>query len=673
MPAYSESSGRHVDARSTLYSSGTNLGLIPPATSSREMLLERPDVSVVWPLDQFMDQLKLRDEAGFSATFSEARVNHIFSMFNSIFVDGTGKPKEHVVEKDEKIDQAQAQDYAPHGNLCPEFFLGLSEHRADEGDPSGLKCDGYFAKREDKNSIVTGVPNWPYQWFTVEFKSRSNSNDPFQDDSEQPEASATSRRLVRGQLFSYTHLVFHNQHRRFLYMLLVMGSQFRALHWDPSGIIASSLTNYADTVDGTRTLLKVLYGLSMMSDTAADFDPTAIRLSPTSLGWKRMDFLGLPKSHDVVATEEVSPSPDPMRDRFPEHLYHPLSALAPDCEPFAPGDTFGDPTAAAPCENMDPSWGDCKGPSTFTYIRSMFEQSCQSDRLPRYAITVQNKFYLGSGSEIEFLHKFSKTKGIHNVPTLVAPRSIPDKPQQDEGQLSMDVPHTFQVEPSNQTGAGSRHMKHCRSVVVEVCQALPTFSSSQHLVDLVHCAYRAQWVCVLTAHKDAAEKCDTLHRDISSGNILIWPTGTWAYASLFLQKHLTRVTNIGDDSESFLHVLIHQSVRFVKHNWSEDDVREFCFRYFDSYAGTSAAIGHSSFKEECIRAKALVHPTGGDALHFLMKDEAGNLVLHPLNALIHQLFVLFSARLLARDFDEQQARNNKMIKMARFQSRQSAL
>ncbi|KAI8976342.1 hypothetical protein BD414DRAFT_539335 [Trametes punicea] len=159
-----------------------------------------------------------------------------------------------------------------------------------------------------------------------------------------------------------------------------------------------------------------------------------------------------------------------------------------------------------------------------------------------------------------------------------------------------------------------RHM-HYRIVVREVALPLSEFQNGRQLV----------WIILdcVRAHKDAMLKANHIHRDVSSGNVLIYPrivysatdnalqvrwtglladwemsksvkdneellrprqpprTGTWQFLSVgMLSRHAKRV-EIPDELESFMHVLLYYSVRYLHSNCQ--DVAEYIESFFESY------------------------------------------------------------------------------------------
>ncbi|TFK78153.1 hypothetical protein K466DRAFT_440952, partial [Polyporus arcularius HHB13444] len=179
--------------------------------------------------------------------------------------------------------------------------------------------------------------------------------------------------------------------------------------------------------------------------------------------------------------------------------------------------------------------------------------------------------YTGVESEGTILSVLN-ANGVTNVPTVVQHSDVFFPPDE--------------VKP----GAGLRHMVHTRLVVKEICLPLTAFTSSKQLVRIIY-------GCI-TAHGLAWSKCKYMHRDVSAGNLLIYPdvrrtqegkyriywtgiladwelakhadkkvatqpqrTGTWHFMSAYLLDHPGMPTTIADELEAFVHVLIYGLVR----------------------------------------------------------------------------------------------------------------
>ncbi|EJF56420.1 hypothetical protein DICSQDRAFT_174936 [Dichomitus squalens LYAD-421 SS1] len=186
-------------------------------------------------------------------------------------------------------------------------------------------------------------------------------------------------------------------------------------------------------------------------------------------------------------------------------------------------------------------------------------------------------------------------------------------PMQSDGSM----PHAI----AETTGPLRQHT-HYRVVMAEVCLPLKIFQYGQQLVSIV--------LDCIRAHHQVSVKptLRLLHCDISSGNILIYPKvirdedgtnpwmvwtgilsdwemskpidaqeapsgatranrmstkGTYQFMSVNLLSDLSKPVKVSDELESFLHVLLYYSVRYLQSNCSS--VTGFIKGYFDTYAG----------------------------------------------------------------------------------------
>ncbi|KAI0760000.1 hypothetical protein BD413DRAFT_617504 [Trametes elegans] len=152
-----------------------------------------------------------------------------------------------------------------------------------------------------------------------------------------------------------------------------------------------------------------------------------------------------------------------------------------------------------------------------------------------------------------------------------------------------------------------RAHSHYRLVVKEVCRPLEDFKDDAKLLLVMYCALRA--------HKQAYTLAGIIHRDISAGNILIYPdangescgvlkdwdllkqmanvkpggrqldrTGTWQFLSVAALDNSSKKIILQDDLESVFHVSLYTAIQFLPHNCPDDRVGAFLYRYFDDYA-----------------------------------------------------------------------------------------
>ncbi|EEB89257.1 hypothetical protein MPER_12664 [Moniliophthora perniciosa FA553] len=181
---------------------------------------------------------------------------------------------------------------------------------------------------------------------------------------------------------------------------------------------------------------------------------------------------------------------------------------------------------------------------------------------------------------------------VRNVPTVIASGDIPGQQTVSFGSKAMNP------------------QKHYRIVFREVASDIVTYGSTSKLVAVVRDA--------LQAHQDAFEKARILHRDISSGNILItnegkgllidWEfsehldevekgrqtvsfdrNGTWAFMSArLLQAPVTPgqpiYHTLQDDLESFYHVLSWIALQSEPHRLSHTVMLQEILAHTYNYA-----------------------------------------------------------------------------------------
>ncbi|KAH8915312.1 hypothetical protein BT69DRAFT_1251802 [Atractiella rhizophila] len=164
------------------------------------------------------------------------------------------------------------------------------------------------------------------------------------------------------------------------------------------------------------------------------------------------------------------------------------------------------------------------------------------------------------------VYEILRLKQVRNIATVICHGDVDDQ-------------NRFQFAE----GEGGRKLRHYRIVLEEVGEPLNRFKSTWELVKVMSDAF--------TAHRDAFEKAEILHRDVSFGNILLirsgdeargllidWEfskvkdrvdaraperTGTFQFLSLRLLKDHRSTHLASDDIQSFLHVLVWAILRHV--------------------------------------------------------------------------------------------------------------
>lgn len=278
----------------------------------------------------------------------------------------------------------QEQIDATH-HFVPNHFLNISGNHYETTDESLCKIDGSFIHESDRKAVIAGYPNWPEMRFLVEFKRGGIPKDPFDDlAGHDPDASAKTRREIRGQIMAYAERFFSYQHRHAAFFLFVNGDKFRVMCWDRSGVAVTEAVDYITSMEGTRALLEVTYAFSKLSRVKQGVDTTATRLLEGSCGWKRMDALAKSLADDLDVTE-----------RLLEGEVHKVFANPEEAATYAllSGDDdtelHSDPTRPCLCDHATSR----RIIPVLSHVRRMFRESLVKG-FPRYRLSVAGHDYL---------------------------------------------------------------------------------------------------------------------------------------------------------------------------------------------------------------------------------------------------------------------------------------
>ncbi|KAI0328900.1 hypothetical protein GY45DRAFT_1337846 [Cubamyces sp. BRFM 1775] len=558
--------------------------------------------------------------------------------------------------------------------LAPGLKLVLSQHRPDPDDSTLQKIDGAFFPRG--SAPTDGTPHWAEQIVSVEFKKHGTENDPFEDNEEKAmDTEAESRKKVRSQIIGYAEKVFQQRPRTHLFMLVVIGGHFRVLRWDRSGVVVTPLTDY---VLHPELLYEFLWRIGRASMAQLGLDPTASLIKRGSADYKLMDELSQPVATDLVAErwKTIADGDEDNVFAYVREMFR--KSLEGDCPrwrlsvPQADGSMreflVGKPTFTAPgligratqgYVAIDPLAEEPK--KMFVWLKDAWRTFynfveaegvvlqqlkdasvsgiptlvCHGD-LPLQA-TVTPDIWEKNRKAAE-----EKRKAAARTPTaisddgscprgaatlvphpaevvaLVGPSSgVKRRRDEDEDRQKMPPPpcgvQGSEVDDSEEKCPLRRHI-HYRIVVEEVGRPLETFEDGHHLVSVIHDCIKA--------HRQAAT-VGILHRDISGGNILIYPrvvedkekrrktvalkgiltdwelskdvkvkgrprrarqperTGTWQYMSVALINEPTKAVEIPDELEAFFNVMLYYAVRYLHSDC--EDVPHYIEFYFEAY------------------------------------------------------------------------------------------
>ncbi|KAI0324337.1 hypothetical protein GY45DRAFT_1313971 [Cubamyces sp. BRFM 1775] len=574
-------------------------------------------------------------------------------------------------------------------DLIPGLNLSTSSEKPDITEVGNFKQKPDAAIFKTGSVPTDGRPHWADQLIIVEFKRYTTSQDPFDDRKGAGlESDAATREEVRGQLIDYSELVFRIQHRTALFMILVINRKIRVLRWDRSGTVVTPAFDY---VAEPQVLCEILWRMSLLSDEQLGIDThqqnhtPATRLHPNDTDYKYMDFLATPGPNDL-ASDAHDLEAGELKADFPvfEHVR----------------DKFR--------EAMDPKWPRYRVEVPDGNVTRLFligkpsfyahGMACRGTKgFVAWDIQAERFVWLKGAWRIDYermepegaiLGKLN-AKGVVNIPTLVCHGDIRNQKTRtpDIWEAQQPVPLTpapgvasvspspTLVDPSSPISSKSRKRSldevelddvfggqeeytlrrhaHYRIVVEEVAKPLSDFHRGRQLVGII--------IDCVEAHKDAVTKANIVHRDVSSGNILILPklersgkpyvawrglladwelskpihceaepllrprqppkTGTWQFLSVGMLTENPKTVEIPDELESYLHVLLYFSVRYLSSDC--EDPAEFIEQYFDSYTLQNGVYKCGARKREVVKADGQL--TVGDGVPLIFGSPMDNI------------------------------------------------
>ncbi|KAH9924997.1 uncharacterized protein BXZ73DRAFT_50266 [Epithele typhae] len=751
------------------------------------MMEDCNDTTIIIPSLQFASRyLSPADADGFNAAFPKDKVAEIHVTFKALMKTPEDSPPE-----ESEISKAWRDIDMNIARLCDdEHFFHLSESKADRDDNGKNKIDASFLPNNLMKWYEKDTANFAIQAMSIKFKRGGTKNDPFDDRREYDnESLALSRKMVRGQLMAYSARLFHKQHRKWHFQLLVNGREFRFLRWDHSGVIVTEAEDYVTTLEDTEHLLKMLYGFSRLNRSGKGYDDTVEELSDTSVGWTRMGQLTNPHPDDITPdTREASAEYHIAAEFHPDIAEERVVQWLKDKAFYA--DPRRDDNRQTP---PDTHMRDLRYLPTFDYIRAKFKSSIAPGNR-RYIVKIDGgiflvgspvfvafgavgrgtrgfialewatqrfvfikdtwrPFYAGLPSEGDVLKTLNEGS-VRNVRTLVCYEDVPGhetetshySPVTGNNRRTIDlsmrrpVPDEAQAASTHKCGTASpatrplpstprrrhaeagtkrtrderhaqeesayteehpkkakakkpkfiqgtrlRHMLHHRIVVKEVCKDSIAFTSGRQWARMI--------LQTLYAHHDAVEKCYIVHRDVSTGNILMYPvitwgadkkalgvtqtglladwelakdkrieyarqiarTGTWQFIPVRCLLDPRSAIRIADELESFFHVFLYNSVRLVPSNLL--DVQHFVRSYFDARHPHPTKIGEISVSKDKHDAIVNGKITTTSALVELAFASPRRNAPHPFNALIAELLKHFKSRYAVGRWTEWEALN----------------
>ncbi|KAL6301547.1 hypothetical protein BKA93DRAFT_919788, partial [Sparassis latifolia] len=480
----------------------------------------------------------------------------------------TSMPKEGAIEKEIQVAFANNVNKK---TMCPGHCVVETEHRYDENDSTKQKPDVALYRNTERPT--DNRPNWNVQRLHFEFKRHYNRDDPFDDSSDDFEDVANNRIDKRGQFIQYAATLFERQQRCFCFTVMMLGRWARLCRWDRSGAIISEKFDYVDS----RHLVEFLWRFAHLSPVDQGDDPTARPIPKHSGDADLMRDKAKPRREKCGH----------IREYFRESLDESW--------------TWWRLKIDVPVGGADSTAHEVRG--EYLVGKPHFSSHSMAGRGTRGYVAIDCKTgdfvwlkdawrvdHAGIEKEGDILHRLNDLK-IGNIPTMLQHGDI-----LQQHTLSQD----YWLSPDPTMTNPLKLHTHYRLVEKEVCRPMRDFKHGQELTRLVYDC--------MSAHRDVMKLSGIIHRDISSGNLLInehevvapngekdvardgiladWElskplldgaeegdgprqpdrTGTWQFLSVHALDNPFRTITVEDELESFFHVLLYFGIRYLRHN-----------------------------------------------------------------------------------------------------------
>ncbi|OSD00262.1 hypothetical protein PYCCODRAFT_1469592 [Trametes coccinea BRFM310] len=422
-------------------------------------------------------------------------------------------------------------------------------------------------------------------WVAIEAfivcKPDKSASDPYEVGMYDRAPYTDEGRETLSQIATYASEAFEIQHLTHHFGVVILGSSARLGRWDRAGIVFSSKFDYKKE---PAKLARFFWSMAHMTPEARGHDLSATRILPGSADY---DILQPWKEGKVPLDEN-----DYVGKRFARTIAAPYAwyrLTVTDRQRGEKDFLIGQPIIC--------HWG-VVGRATRAYIALSVSEPGMPLVFLKDCWRIVEDCYEREGDILSYLNE----KGVKNVPTVVCHGDV--KGHRTVSQTLVERAEDA-VEPDL-----DRRMKthqHYRYVVREVGMPLEEFPTGEVLVSVITDA--------IIAHEQAYNIAKVLHRDVSTGNILIVPNsdrgikrgyqglltdwelstrleryyaerprtyemGTWPFMSVRSLSHngIGSHIQVADELESFLLVMISCAVRHLRSTC--DDVDAFIYDYF---------------------------------------------------------------------------------------------
>ncbi|KII87784.1 hypothetical protein PLICRDRAFT_54828 [Plicaturopsis crispa FD-325 SS-3] len=399
------------------------------------------------------------------------------------------------------------------------------------------------------------------------------------------------RARMRGLHVLCNAKMFNRQHRNFAFSVAIMGDFARLVRWDRAGGIVSERFDYKET----QHLGEFLWRFNHMSPAARGLDSTVTKASDAEI---------------VLAKRFLS--------KFSSSKTPPLNiAIEDGRRHYIVWKPLGDPLSSI-------------GRATRGYPAFELEATIANPHEVKLVFMkdvwrIDSEEWLPEGTILQELNDAK----VRYVPDLLY--------HADVDPLGRGRTRTNEDTFAKHSSWASRNVPvlipriHYRMVTKFCGVPIYHFKESSELMIATHHAYKA--------HRDAFEKCEYIHRDVSADNVLIdwdkdgnprgtlidWEfarkigdiqterrqvtrAGTWQFMSCRLLQDPHKHHEIQDDMESFVHIVMCVGLRWIPHNRVNDLYSIFSYVYDAARPLKGGKMAGGSGKKELFNALDHIRP-----------------------------------------------------------------
>ncbi|KZT03893.1 uncharacterized protein LAESUDRAFT_761494 [Laetiporus sulphureus 93-53] len=435
-----------------------------------------------------------------------------------------------------------------------------------------------------------GRAAWPHACLFVEFKAADEEN-PFekQEDDEYMPRDTPDAMEARGQMYAYATAIMNAQPRTHVFFINIWRTQATLFYADHSQFVCTKPFNFTGKSSALSTFL---YHLGQMN----------------------REELGYDSSVTAATAEDIAAVNDVKAEMTPYHQDCVADAF------FESGWPVYRVTMPAEQAGFKQPWED----GDFLIGRPLYKIYSPTSRTTKvyaaYNMTTERMCTVKDCWPEEWedgehtTYKCIQEAEVRYTATCLYGGYVGEQKTKTCG----DLEHTRPIR------------RHYRIVLKELARPLDSYESSGELIV-------AGW-CVLTAHREAWEKCGLLHRDMSPGNMVFdevdprdrpkdeprriqallidWhlakskdelksgaKRGTWQFISARLLRNPTAQNEVSDDLESVILIMEWMSLRFHDHQCEMDRVgwlKEHVLKFFEFRAydfGNHHVGGEEKYKQ----------------------------------------------------------------------------